>query len=88
MKKFSKKRRKTLWTYRSQKGFKQYADFIDYQFFSYDSLKHSLIELHSWFWPSRHVLSSEMGLDQSFLRMYLSLYKKRVTSMIKALLPH
>ncbi|MDQ0198763.1 nucleotidyltransferase family protein [Neobacillus ginsengisoli] len=91
MKKFSKKRRKTLWDYRSQKGFKRYVDFIDYQFFSYDSFKHSLTEFHNWLWPSRHDLSSELGLNrqaQSFLKMYLSLYKKRVTSMIKALLPH
>jgi hypothetical protein len=48
VKEFPFKRRKTYWKYKSVKGFKQYVDFMDYQFFSYDTLKHSVKEFHSW----------------------------------------
>lgn len=47
--------RSTLWweyrAIRKSDGYtlKNYMDFIDYQFLSYDSVKHSLIEVTSWF---------------------------------------
>ena len=62
-------------------GVKQYIDFIDYQFLSYDSVKHSLIELCNWIWPSRYELSNQLEESpekNSYFKMYLSLYKKEL----------
>ncbi|MEH7440351.1 nucleotidyltransferase family protein [Neobacillus drentensis] len=81
----------TRWEYQRVKGLKQYADFLDYQFLSYDTFKHSIIELHHWFWPSKYDLETQIGVEQqgaSLFKMYLSLYKKRITSMVKVFLPH
>ncbi|AND41914.1 nucleotidyltransferase family protein [Cytobacillus oceanisediminis] len=46
-------RRLSLWEYNafkesSQKSLKNYLDFFDYQFFSYDTVKHNLREIVSW----------------------------------------
>jgi hypothetical protein len=38
---------------KDEKSIRRYADFIDYQFFSYDSAKHSFIELLKWIVPSK-----------------------------------
>jgi hypothetical protein len=81
----------TRWEYRRVKGLKQYVDFFDYQFLSYDTFKHSIIELHHWFWPSKYDLETQIGVEQQgapLFKMYLSLYKKRITSMVKVFLPH
>ncbi|WP_413307874.1 nucleotidyltransferase family protein [Bacillus sp. 1P10SD] len=78
----------TRWEYRRVKGLKQYADFIDYQFFSYDTIKHSIIELHHWVWPSKYDLEAQIGVERqasSLFNMYFSLYKKRITSMVKVI---
>lgn len=52
-KEFLHKQAKTYWRYRNQKNPGKYLDFIDYQFLSYDSPKHSLIELGHWLFPSK-----------------------------------
>jgi hypothetical protein len=42
------KKKKNLWEYRPDKGIKLYADFVDYQFLSFDTVKHSFIEFRTW----------------------------------------
>lgn len=81
-------KRKTLWRHRNVKGLKQYLDFIDYQFFSYDTVKHSLIEIRHWICPSKFALSCELGeIEQgsSLIKMYISLYKKRISGLVKVI---
>jgi hypothetical protein len=39
------KMKKTFWKHRRVRGLKLYIDFIDYQFFSYDRVRHSKIEI-------------------------------------------
>ncbi|MDQ0975390.1 hypothetical protein QFZ31_005268 [Neobacillus niacini] len=78
--------RKTLWSHRNVKGFKQYMDFFDYQFLSYDTLKHSMIEIRHWIWPSKFELSCELGelqQETSTAKLYISLYKKRILGLVK-----
>lgn len=87
MKNLPFKKKKNLWKYRPEKGIKQYIDFIDYQFFSFDSTKHSLVEFVNWIWPSQYELSSQVD-TQKGLKVYLALYKKRVSSMVKAIFFH
>jgi hypothetical protein len=48
LKELSIKKKKSLWKYRPVKGLKLYADFFDYQFLSFDSVRHSLIEITQW----------------------------------------
>jgi hypothetical protein len=43
------KKKKTFWEHRRVRGMKLYVDFIDYQFFSYDTVRHSLMEIREWF---------------------------------------
>lgn len=84
-------KRKRAREYRPVNWFQQYVDFAEYQFFSYDSIKHSMIEIYNWIWPSKFEVSSQIGYYSngiSTLKMYLSLYKKRVKSIIKAIIPH
>ncbi|MFB3161353.1 nucleotidyltransferase family protein [Neobacillus sp. 179-J 1A1 HS] len=81
-------KRKTLWSHRNVKGFKQYMDFFDYQFFSYDTLKHSMIEIRHWIWPSKFELSCELGeieQETSLIKLYISLYKKRILGLVKVI---
>ncbi|MFJ5763396.1 nucleotidyltransferase family protein [Neobacillus sp. NPDC093182] len=81
-------KRKTLWRHSKVKGLKQYMDFFDYQFLSYDSLKHSMIEIRHWIWPSKFELSCELGeiqQESSTIKMYISLYKKRITGLVKVI---
>ncbi|MBM7651838.1 nucleotidyltransferase domain-containing protein [Neobacillus cucumis] len=76
----------TNWEYQDRKGIKQYMDFIDYQLFSYDTARHSFIELVNLIWPSKYELTAEIGEQQhgmSMFNMYMALYKKRFTSMVK-----
>lgn len=80
--------RKTLWRHRNVKGLKQYMDFFDYQFFSYDTVKHSMIEIRHWIWPSKFELSCELAETQqesSTIKMYISLYKKRISGLVKVI---
>lgn len=79
-------KRKRTQEYRPVNRFKQYVDFLNYQFFSYDSIKHSLVEIIHWIWPSRFEVGPQIGYQpkgHSFFKMYLLLYKKRITSIIK-----
>ena len=85
---FPFKKKRNLWEYRPVKGLKQYVDFLDYQFFSFDSVKHSLIEVGNWIRPSKYELSSQVEKDSRGFKMYLRLYKKRVASMVKAIFLH
>jgi len=78
----------TLREYQTVKGFRQYWDFLDYQFFSYDTVKHTLIEIGNWLWPSKYEVSSQIDEQSQGKKMYLLLYKKRLTSLLKAVLPH
>lgn len=41
-------KKNSTWTYHPSKGLRQYVDFIDYQFFSYDTWKHSVREAKRW----------------------------------------
>lgn len=88
VKRFPFKKNKNLWKYHRVKGVRQYVDFIDYQFFSFDTTKHSLVELVNWIWPSQYELSSQIESNSKGVKMYLALYKKRVSSMVKALFLH
>ncbi|MBT2699437.1 nucleotidyltransferase family protein [Bacillus sp. ISL-40] len=88
VKMFPFKANNTLWEYQSIKGFRKYWDFLDYQFFSYDTVKHTLIEIGNWIWPSKYEVSSQIGERSQGKKMYLLLYKKRLTSILKAVLPH
>ncbi|MBY0145923.1 nucleotidyltransferase family protein [Neobacillus niacini] len=81
-------KRKTLWRHNKVKGLKQYLDFFDYQFFSYDTVKHRLIEIRHWIWPSKFELSCELGENQqdgAAIIMYLSLYRKRISRLLKVI---
>ncbi|MCM3724889.1 nucleotidyltransferase family protein [Neobacillus cucumis] len=83
--------KQTNWEYKNIKGLNQYIDFIDYQLFSYDTVKHSLIELANLIWPSKYELAAEIGEEhhgKSLFKMYMALYKKRFTSVMKVFLPH
>ena len=83
--------KQTKWEYQNIKGLNQYIDFIDYQLFSYDTVKHSLIELVNLIWPSKYELAAQIGGEQkgqSLFKMYITLYKKRLTSMVKVFLTH
>lgn len=76
------------WAFFRVKGIKQYMDFIDYQFFSYDSVKHSMIEIRHWIFPSKFDLSCELGEIQkgsSIIKMYISLYKNRISGLVKVI---
>jgi hypothetical protein len=82
-------KRKTLWRHRNVKGFKRYFDFFDYQFLSYDTVKHRMIEIRHWIWPSKFELSCELGEIQpesSTIKMYILLYKKRISGLLKIIL--
>ncbi len=81
----------TKWDYRPVNGLNKYLDFIDYQFFSYDTAKHSLMEFNNWMWPSKYELKSQISMEQqgkTLFKMYLSLYKNRITNIVKVFLPH
>ncbi|WP_207627600.1 MULTISPECIES: nucleotidyltransferase family protein [Bacillaceae] len=85
VKKFPYKESTVTWEYRSAKGLKQFVDFIDYKFFSFDMDKHSFIELYNWIWPSRIDAIAQLGEDYhglTNLKLYLLLYKKRLTKLI------
>ncbi|WHY90964.1 nucleotidyltransferase family protein [Neobacillus cucumis] len=84
MKSFIYKREFPLWKYRNVNGFKKYFDFLDYQFFSFDTAKHSFVEFIHWVVPSKYEVPDQLA-DREGPRMYLSLYKKRIAGMVKAL---
>lgn len=71
-----------------KKTYKQYVDFIDYQFFSYDSIKHCLIEAGSWILPDKFELNAELHQryrKHSAFWKYLFLYKKRLRSAYRVI---
>jgi hypothetical protein len=69
------------------KGLKEYIDFVDYQFFSYDTFKHSIHEICHWLIPSKFELSQELNEDtqEISLTSYVNLYKKRITGILRGL---
>ncbi|OKL36581.1 nucleotidyltransferase family protein [Domibacillus mangrovi] len=85
------KKRKRKGEYRScikTTGLIQYMHFFDYQFCSYDSVKHSFIEISQWVLPARNELVRQLRRDHkehSYLFLLLYLYKQRWTSIIKAM---
>jgi hypothetical protein len=66
---------------RNQNRFRKYVDFIDYQYFSYDTWKHCLTKLINWFFPSRYDISYQNPNGKK-VRYYtidlVLLYKKRL----------
>jgi hypothetical protein len=91
IKSFPLRKKKTYWEYRETKGLKRYYDFIEYQFFSYDSIKHSFVEISNWLWPSMYELSSQLDSNpksSTFFSMLLSLYRKRITGVFNTLMSH
>jgi hypothetical protein len=81
-------RKSRFWRQRKLKGFKQYMDFIDYQFLSYDTFKHSINEIFHWLFPSRYDLLCELSESSkvnSQYKLFLLLYKKRILGIIKGL---
>jgi hypothetical protein len=83
-----RKRKRNVNQMGKQNGIIQYLQFIDYQFLSYDSIQHRLIELKQWLFPIRSVVLSQLKRDQKD-RMYffllLFLYKQRYKSAIRAI---
>lgn len=64
----------------------KYADFIDYQFLSYDSFKHSLVEVKNWFLPSSYEMASQLSKqdkEKVYMSQLLALYKKRISKVHK-----
>jgi Uncharacterised nucleotidyltransferase len=70
----------------SGKKINQYINFLDYQFLSYDSIAHRLMELKQWFLPSQDEITMMLGhRNKSFLILdYFTLYKRRFTNLWKA----
>lgn len=87
---FPYKRVHVFWEYHSAKSMKQYIDFIDYQFFSYDSMKHCLGEMLHWVFPRKsevHLQLDEREKANTPFKNYLYLFKKRLIHIIKAVFP-
>ncbi|WP_442594237.1 nucleotidyltransferase family protein [Neobacillus sp. D3-1R] len=64
----------------------KYADYIDYQFLSYDSLKHSLVEVKNWLLPSGYEITTQIGKQEKekvYISQLISLYKKRFSKVPK-----
>lgn len=69
--------------------FASYAQFIGYQFFSYDTIRHSSVELKLWLLPTRRDLLSQVNQDPkrfSYFSLLSRLYKKRCLNAVKALI--
>lgn len=81
------KRKKRFRKHGDTKGIKLYIDFLDYQFFSYDTIKHSLIEIYHWLFPSKFELSRELNknVQGNSFKSYKILYKNRATGVIRGL---
>ncbi|WP_374702611.1 hypothetical protein [Bacillus sp. V33-4] len=89
IKKFPYKRKNIIWESNSfkkknRKSIKKYADFIDYQFFSYDSARHSFIEMLKWIAPSEADLVTHLEKDKQKSQFkYILLSKKRFINVVK-----
>lgn len=73
---------------KQKSGVALYAHFIGYQFFSYDNLRHSSIEIKLWLFPLKSELLSQVkqgSKNSSYVSLLSRLYKKRCESMMKAL---
>ncbi|MEB4885980.1 MULTISPECIES: nucleotidyltransferase domain-containing protein [Priestia] len=71
-----------------KKGIKKYFAFMDYQFFSYDSVWHSLSEIRSWLLPNRFEVISQLketSKQRSYFYSLLMLYKQRCNSVVEVL---
>lgn len=92
IKEFPQKKLNRYWdvhhtTTPNQKGLNQYIDFIDYQFLSYDSAKHSFIEISHWLLPRQSELASQLNRDvkqRTYIIQLMYLYKQRCTNAAKA----
>jgi hypothetical protein len=65
-----------------------YRDFIDFQFFSYDSFRHSMKELYRWFLPKKSELKAEIGsrhVGSSYVYGLFCLYKLRIGKALRAM---
>lgn len=88
---FSFKKRKRKGKDRScikTSGLIQYIHFFNYQFCSYDSVKHSLIEISQWILPARNEVVRQLRRDHkehSYFFLLLYLYKQRSMSAVKAM---
>ncbi len=81
------KRKKRFRMHSNTKRLKHYLDFLDYQFFSYDSFKHSINEICQWLFPSKFELSQELNenIQEISIKSYVFLYKKRISGIISGL---
>nr|WP_258356188.1 nucleotidyltransferase family protein [Priestia megaterium] len=71
-----------------KKGIKKYFTFMNYQFLSYDSIRHSLSEMRSWLLPNRFEVTSQLketSRQYSYFCSLFILYKQRCKSVVKAL---
>jgi hypothetical protein len=65
----------------------RYWNYIDYQFLSYDSFRHSMIEVVSWLFPRKTEILRELNesvQNQSYWKSLFRLYKLRTEKMIRA----
>lgn len=69
------------------KSLKEYINFLDYQFLSYDSFAHRFKEYKKWFLPSKNEITALLGpKNKSYLILdYLTLYKRRFANLWKAM---
>ncbi|MFC0269936.1 nucleotidyltransferase family protein [Metabacillus herbersteinensis] len=72
-------------TYRNVKV---YADFFDYQFFSFDTVRHRFLAFSQWISPTRNDLMTELGFEiksKNLLIEYSRLYKRRFLGVVKSM---
>jgi Uncharacterised nucleotidyltransferase len=65
----------------------RYWNYIDYQFLSYDSFRHSIIEIMCWLFPRKTEILCELKdneQNQSYWKSLLRLYRLRTEKMIRA----
>jgi hypothetical protein len=73
----------------NNKKLKEYIDFVDYQFFSYDRPIHIMSEMYHWIIPKGSDLLLELhceGRNRWYVINLLSLYKQRFSGAFKAMM--
>lgn len=66
-----------------------YFKFFDYQFFSYDSYRHSLIEISNWLFPNPFELAAELSsgkVKNAYFLNLLCLYGQRGKGFLKTMI--
>lgn len=86
VKEFPFKRTIPFWDYSlyrniNKKSIKTYLDYLNWQFFSYDTLKHSMFELREWLYPCKSGVTVQLGKEVKRFP-YLYLLKKRLLTFI------